>query len=101
MKLCLPLNTGQNCGNIVGRTPTILKNIETQLSRCVYIWVEHLADELDLRRLIGVLLFELHYEAERAIFEWCVGGANNDGVPEGLVSLVAIEAVSSTILTRS
>lgn len=79
----LPLDTSQDSSDIVGRTPSVLKNIQAQLPCGVYVGVEHLADELDLRRLVRVLLFELHDESESAILEWGVGGTDNDGVPIG------------------
>jgi hypothetical protein len=44
--------------------------------------MEHLADELHRGGLVGVLLFEMHDEAEGAVFEGSIGGANYDGVPE-------------------
>ena len=43
--------------------------------------MEHLADELDQRGFVGVLLLELHDESEGAVLERCVGRAYNDGVP--------------------
>lgn len=44
--------------------------------------MEHLADELDLWRLVGVLLFKLHDESEGSVLKGRVCGADNDGVPE-------------------
>lgn len=43
--------------------------------------MEHLADELDLRRLVGVLLLELHNKSKSSILERGIGRANNNGVP--------------------
>jgi hypothetical protein len=45
--------------------------------------VEHLRDELDAGRLVGVLLLEVHDEAEGAVLEGCVGGTDDYGVPGG------------------
>jgi hypothetical protein len=43
--------------------------------------MEHLANELDARRLVGVCFFKVHYEAKRSIFERRVCGADNDCIP--------------------
>lgn len=43
--------------------------------------MEHLTDELDLRRLVGVLLLELHDKSESPILERGIGRSNNNGVP--------------------
>jgi hypothetical protein len=43
--------------------------------------MEHLADKLHTGRLVGVLFFEIHDQAECAIFERRVGGADDDGIP--------------------
>jgi hypothetical protein len=43
--------------------------------------MEHLANELDQRGFVGVLLLELHDESEGAVLERRVGRAYNDGVP--------------------
>lgn len=43
--------------------------------------MEHLADELDQRGFVGVLLLKLHDEPEGAILERRVGRTYNDGVP--------------------
>jgi hypothetical protein len=77
----LPLNTGQDCSHIIGRAPPILQDIQAELTSTVDIRVKHLANELDAWRLVGVLLFEVHNEAEGAIFERSVCGANDDGIP--------------------
>jgi hypothetical protein len=44
--------------------------------------MEHLANEFDARGLVWVLFFEIHDQAECAILEWRVGGANDDGIPD-------------------
>ena len=43
--------------------------------------MEHLADEFHARGLVGVLFFEVHDQAECAIFERRIGGADDDGIP--------------------
>lgn len=43
--------------------------------------MEHLRDEFDAGGFVGVLLFEVHHQTESAIFEWCVDGADDHGVP--------------------
>lgn len=43
--------------------------------------MEHLANKLDARRLIGIGFFEVHDEAERAIFERCICRSDDDGIP--------------------
>ena len=50
--------------------------------------MEHLADELDARRLIGVLLFKLHHQTKGAVLERSVGRSDNDGVPAILAQSV-------------
>jgi len=44
--------------------------------------VEHGADELHSRRLVGILFFEVHDESEGTIFEGSVSGADDDRIPE-------------------
>lgn len=80
--MLIPLDAGQNSSNVVCRTPSILQNVQAQLAGGVYVGVEHLADKLDLGRLVGVLLFELHDESECAIFKRCIRRADDYGVPE-------------------
>lgn len=77
----LPLNARQHSGHIVRRTPPILQYIQTQLSRAVDVGVEHLRDEFDAGWFVGVLLFEVHDEAEGAVFKRGVGWADDDSVP--------------------
>jgi hypothetical protein len=76
-----PLDTGQDGGDVVSRTPSVLKNVQAELSGGVNVGVKHLADELDLRRLVWVLFLELHHQSKGAVFEWGVSGADNHGVP--------------------
>lgn len=58
-----------------------MQNIQAQLAGGIYVGVEHGADEFDLRRLVGVLLLELHNEPECAIFERCIRWAYDYGIP--------------------
>jgi hypothetical protein len=44
--------------------------------------MEHLAYKFHTRGLVGVLFFEVHDQAECAIFERRVGGADDDGIPD-------------------
>lgn len=44
--------------------------------------MEHLTDELDTGRLVGILFLEMHDQTECAIFEGSISGADNDGIPE-------------------
>jgi hypothetical protein len=46
--------------------------------------MEHLADEFNTRGLVGILFLEVHDQAECAILEGGVGGANDDGIPKNL-----------------
>jgi hypothetical protein len=43
--------------------------------------MKHLTDELDGRRFVWVLFFEVHDESEGAIFEGCVGWTDDYCVP--------------------
>lgn len=77
----VPLNACQDSCDIVGRAPPVLKNIETELSGGVNIWMEHLADELDRGRLVRVLFLEVHYEPKGSILEGGIRGADDDRIP--------------------
>lgn len=83
----IPLNARQDCGNVVGRAPSVLQDVEAELARSVDIGVEHLTNEFDLRRFVGVLLFELHHQSESPVLEGCVGRSNYDGVPNVRMSI--------------
>lgn len=78
-----PLHARQDRGDIVGGTPAILENVETQLAGVVDVGMEHLRDEFHAGRFVGILLVEMHDEPERAVFERRVGGSDDDGVPGG------------------
>jgi hypothetical protein len=75
------LNTRQDSGHIIGRTPSVLKNVETEFTSSVNIGMEHLTDKFDARRLVGVLFLKVHHEAKGSVLEGCIGGTNDDGIP--------------------
>lgn len=77
----VPLDTSQNGSHIVCWAPSVLENVKAQLACTVHVGVEHLADELDSRRLVWILLLEVHHKAERSIFEGSIGRADDDGIP--------------------
>lgn len=79
----VPLNACQDSCHIVCGAPAVLENIETKLASAIHVGVEHLADKLDARWLIGVLFFKVHHQAEGTILEGSIGGADNDGIPGG------------------
>lgn len=43
--------------------------------------MEHLADELDCGRFVGILLLEVHHQPKCPILEGGVGRTDDDGVP--------------------
>jgi hypothetical protein len=43
--------------------------------------MKHLADELDRRRLVRILFLEMHHQSKGAVFERCVGWADDDSIP--------------------
>ena len=75
------MNTSKDGRHIVCGAPSVLKNVEAELTGSIHIWMEHLADKLHTGRLVGVLFFKIHDQAECAIFERRVGGADDDGIP--------------------
>lgn len=77
----LPLNTRQNCRNVVCWRPPILEDIQAQFACAVNVRVKHLANKLDAGRLVRVGFFEVHDKAKGAVFKRCVGRSYNDGVP--------------------
>ena len=77
----LPLNAGQHSCDIVRRAPSVLQDIEAQFARGIDIGVKHLADELDGRRLVGVLLLEVHHKSEGSIFERGIRRSYYNGIP--------------------
>jgi hypothetical protein len=52
--------------------------------------VEHLADEFDLWGFVGVLLFELHHQAERSILKWRVSRSDYNGIPAWVLDSYSI-----------
>ena len=81
VSVILPLDAGQNSCDVVRRTPSVLQDIEAQLARRIDIGVEHLADELDGGRLVGVLLLEVHHKSEGSIFEGGIRRSYYNGIP--------------------
>lgn len=75
------LNTGQYGSHVISGTPAVLQDVQTQLAGAVDVRMKHLANELDARGLIGVLLFEVHHKSEGSVFERSICGSDNDGVP--------------------
>ena len=75
------MNTGQDGGHIIGWTPSILKNVQTELASAVDVWMKHLTDELDPRWLVRILFLKMHDEPEGAILKGGISGPNNNGVP--------------------
>ena len=67
------LYTRQYRHDIISRTPTILKDIQTKFSIRIDVGVKHLADEFDAWRLVRVGFVELEEEAEGSVFERGVG----------------------------
>jgi hypothetical protein len=55
--------------------------------------MKHLADELDCRRLVWVLFFEVHNESEGSVFEGSVGWSYNNGVPVAKASARLLQHV--------
>lgn len=76
-----PLNTRQDRGDIVCRTPPILQNVQAQLPRRIHIRMKHLRYELDSWRFVRIRFFELHYQSERAVFKGSVGGSHYNSIP--------------------
>ncbi len=58
-----------------------MQDIQAEFPGSVDVGVEHLADKLDGRGLVWVLLIEVHDQSKSAIFERGVCGADNDCVP--------------------
>jgi len=81
------LNTSQDSGNIVGWAPSILQDIQTKFTGGVDIGVKHLTNEFHRRRLIRILLLEMHDETESAILEWGINRADYNGVPMSMLSM--------------
>ena len=77
----LPLNAGQDGGDVIRRAPPILEDVQTELSGGIDIGMKHGRDEFDAGRFIRILFLEMHGETKGAILKWGVGWADNDGVP--------------------
>ena len=81
----MPLNTGQDGCYVIRWAPSVLQNIQAKLSRTVDIGMEHLADKFYAWRLVGVLLFEMHYKTKSPVLKRCICRADYDGVPSDIV----------------
>lgn len=93
-----PLDACQYGGHIVRWAPAILQDVKAQLARGVDVGVEHLANELDGWRLVWILLFKVHYEAEGSVLKGRVCWADNDSIP---VSARGISSNQPGALLRS
>ena len=86
----IPLDAGQDCCHVVRRAPTVLQNIQTQLSSSVHIWVELLTNEFYAWRLVWVLLFEVHHQTECSILKGSIRRPNNNCIPGEVISLAEV-----------
>jgi hypothetical protein len=77
----MPLNTGKHRRHIISRTPPILKDVQAKLARGIYVWMEHVTDELDGWRFIWILFFKMHHESKGPVFERGICRSDDDGVP--------------------
>lgn len=98
----LPLDACQDRRNVISRTPSVLKNVEAEFASGVDVGVEHLRDELDAWRLVGVRLLKVHHQPECAILERRISGADDHGIPvqnphEYSGHIPSIAAVSRTM----
>lgn len=73
--------TGEDGGNVIRRTPSILEDVKAQLATGINVGMEHGADEFDSWWFVRVGLFELHHQAEGTVFEGRVGRTNYDCIP--------------------
>ena len=77
----MPLNACQDGSYVVRRAPSVLQDVKTELACPVYIRMEHGAEKLDRRGLIGILLIERHDKPECPVFKRCIGGTNDHRIP--------------------
>lgn len=75
------MNAGQDGCNVISWTPSVLEDVQAQLSSTVDVWMEHLADELDAGRFVRILLFEMHHQPKSAILERRIRWTDYHGVP--------------------
>ena len=66
------LNGCEYRGDIIGRRPSILQDVETQFSVRVNVRMEHARKEFDGGRFGRIALVESEDELEGAILKWCV-----------------------------
>lgn len=77
----IPLDTRQDCRHIIRRAPSVLQNVQAQLTGGVYVWMEHLTDELDCGWLVWILLLKVHNQSKGAVFEGSVRGSDDHSIP--------------------
>ena len=61
------LDAGENGRNIISWAPAVLKDVQADPAVSIDVGMEHLGEELDNRRLVGVFLTELHGQLESSI----------------------------------
>jgi hypothetical protein len=61
-----------------------LEDVQTKLTGGVNIWVKHLTEKLDRRRLVWVLFFEAHNKSKGSVLEGSVGRSDDNSVPAAL-----------------
>lgn len=64
---------GEDSRYIIRWRPPILKNVETEFTIIVDVWVEHAGDEPHCGRFVRVRIGESEGKAERPVLEWCLG----------------------------
>lgn len=67
------MDGGEDSGDVVGRTPSVLENIETEVAVGVNVGMDHFGEEFDGGRIVGVRFFKGEDESESAVFEGRVG----------------------------
>lgn len=75
------LDTRQDCRHIVRWAPSVLQNVQAQLTGGVYVWMEHLANELDCRWLVWILLLKVHNKSKGTVFKGSVRGSDDHSIP--------------------
>lgn len=67
------LDGGEDGGDIVGGTPAVLEDVETEISVGVDVGMDHFGEKLDRGRVVGVRLFKGEDETEGAVFKGRIG----------------------------
>jgi len=76
------LYTRQNSRYIIGRIPSVLKNVKTKLAVGVDVGVEHPRQEFDGGRLVRIGFVACSEKLESAIFKKGIAWTKDNGVPE-------------------